>query len=48
LEPSNAKAIVHQMVRLLHIKWWGYCTSHGEATAHHMHKLLLYIKWQRR
>jgi len=20
---------------------------HGEATAHHMHKLLLYIKWQR-
>lgn len=24
-----------------------YCASNGEATEHHMHRLLLNIKWQR-
>jgi hypothetical protein len=45
---SNAKAIVHQMegptahhmVRLLHMKWRGYCTGSGEASANEVERTL--------
>jgi hypothetical protein len=28
------------MVRILHMKWRGYCTSNGEATAHEVERLV--------
>jgi len=33
------------MVRLLHMKWRGYCTSNGEATAHEVERLV-HMKWR--
>jgi len=41
----SGEATAHQMVKLLHMKWRGYCTLSGEASVHEVERLV-HMKWR--